>query len=291
MVVNRSGKPLYLMPGEVIVGGRQDRTIAEEAILAATGEPTPIDVFCVEHGRWAGRDEQEAAEILAAVVEPGDGNFAGESTATLSEVVREANRGKFVASAGVLSKASRLATQAFKDQSEVWDAVSQSNAASGVAPSSGAFTANYVDPGNRRRLEAYIERLQQRVIDEPNVVGVVIAINGKLEAVDVFESTPLFQKLWPKLLKSYALDAAVGAGGKRKARGATVAAAEGFLAKALTGDVRGESQGQGGLIVQERAADGVVSFTASGQPAAADAAPAVDSGGFGGGVHTSALAH
>jgi hypothetical protein len=28
-----------------------------------------------------------------------------------------------------------------------------------------------------------------------------------MEMVDVYESTPLFKKLWPKLLKGYALDA------------------------------------------------------------------------------------
>ena len=36
----------------------------------------------------------------------------------------------------------------------------------------------------------------------------IVAVNGRFEQIDVFESTPLFNKLWPKLLKSYALDAA-----------------------------------------------------------------------------------
>ncbi|HUG93855.1 MAG TPA: DUF6569 family protein [Planctomycetaceae bacterium] len=295
MVVNRSGKPLYLMPGEVIVGGRQDRTIAEEMILASTGKPTPIDVFCVEHGRWSGRDEGEAAEILAAVAEPRNGASASEYETTLSLVVRQANSGKFVASAGVLSKASRLATQASRDQVEVWDAVAQSNAAAGVSPDSGAFTANYVDPRNRQRLEAYLEQLQGRAAGEPNVVGVVVAINGKVEAVDVFESTPLFRKLWPKLLKSSALDASVAADASRPDRRASTAAAADFLAKALTAEVKEQSHGQGGLVVQQRAAAGVVSVSAgehvaspspAGRPA--DAAAAA---GDGGAVHTSALAH
>ena len=39
-------------------------------------------------------------------------------------------------------------------------------------------------------------------------VGVIVAVSGEMHSLDVFESTPLFQKLWPKLLKSYALDAA-----------------------------------------------------------------------------------
>jgi hypothetical protein len=294
MVVNRSGKPLYLMPGEVIVGGQQDRTIAEETILVSTGEPTPIDVFCVEHGRWSDRDEQEAAEILSAVAEPRDGTATEQDTA-LSLAVQQANSGKFVASAGVLSKASRLATQATKDQSEVWDAVSRANAASGVAPASGAFTANYADPVNRRRLEVYIERLERRLSAEPDIVGVVVAINGKVEAVDVFESTPLFQKLWPKLLKSYALDATVQSDSRQPALPPRGSDAEDFLAKALTGGVQDESHGQGGLIVQRRSAEGVISFTAGETLLGTDGVDATASpaglGGYGGGIHTSALAH
>ena len=66
LVVNRSEKPLYLMPGEVIIGGDQDRTIGQELVIAADGKPIAIDVFCVEHGRWGGRDEEaEYAGLLA----------------------------------------------------------------------------------------------------------------------------------------------------------------------------------------------------------------------------------
>jgi hypothetical protein len=286
MVINRSGKPLYLMPGEVIVGGRQDRSIAEETILASTGEPVPVAVFCVEHGRWSGRDEQQAAQILAAVAEPRDGAGAAEHEATLSLIVRQANSGKFVASAGSLSKLSRFACVASKDQSEVWDAVAHANTAAGVSPESGAFTANYVNPASRQRLEPYLDRLQGRLADEPRVVGVVVAINGKVEAVDVFESTPLFRKLWPKLLKSYALDAAAQADAPHRSPAPRVASARDFLCKALTADVQQESRNQGGLVVQQRAASGVVSFSAG---APADVA-LPSSGGFGGAVHASAFA-
>ena len=127
------------------------------------------------------------------------------------------------------------------------------------------------------------------------VVGVVVAINGKVEAVDVFESTPLFQKLWPKLLKSYALDAVVQSDVRQPARPPRNAEAIDFLAKALTGGVQDESHGQGGLIVQRRAADGVISFTAGETLLSTDGVePAVSPdnlGNYGGGIHTSALAH
>ena len=57
-------------------------------------------------------------------------------------------------------------------------------------------------------IEPYLDHLQRPVADLEQPVGILVAINGKIESIDVFESTPLFLKLWPKLLKSYALDAA-----------------------------------------------------------------------------------
>jgi hypothetical protein len=38
-------------------------------------------------------------------------------------------------------------------------------------------------------------------------VGVVVAINGKAQLADIFASPSLFRVYWPKLLKSYVLEA------------------------------------------------------------------------------------
>ncbi len=201
MVVNRSNKPLYLMPGELIYGGRQDRCIAEETIIAANSRPTPIKVFCVEHGRWAMRGEGETAAALSMLA-----GASGEKpdAQTLKELSNEAKKGKFVAHAGSLSKAGRVAVQESNNQGEVWDKVGKTNAASGVAPQSGAFTANYTSSKVLKKLEDYVKDLDRPVADSKQVVGAIVAINGKVEAVDVFQSTPLFQKLWPKILRSHA---------------------------------------------------------------------------------------
>ena len=41
-------------PGEILVGGQQDRTLADELIVPPKTKQMPLDVFCVEHGRWTG---------------------------------------------------------------------------------------------------------------------------------------------------------------------------------------------------------------------------------------------
>ena len=113
----------------------------------------------------------------------------------------------FSQTAGYLGKQGRLTVQADQDQTGVWDSVSQVISQTQATTSSGAFTANYADADVTGRLEPYVAAMQQAIAGTPRVVGVIVAVNGEIQAADTFESTPLFRKLWPKLLKSYALDA------------------------------------------------------------------------------------
>src|SRR5262245_31333657 len=103
LVVNRGTKPLYLMPGEVIVGGSQDRAIAEETVIAGTGKAVSVEVYCVEPGRWGMRDDVTSADLFDEVADQGS---------SPGSLAAEANAGKFVVQAGSLSKASRLAVHA-----------------------------------------------------------------------------------------------------------------------------------------------------------------------------------
>lgn len=266
VVVNRSDKPLYLMPGEVIIGGLQDRTIAEELVIAATGEPVSVEVYCVEHGRWAQRALAQNVTIL--------GNLA-EASGHAEELSAKADRGEFVAQAGYLNKSGRVAAQAKEGQHKVWEKVASANAASGVDSESGAFTENYIDDGVASKLDEYLKALTDAVAQQERVVGVVVAVNGKVESAEVFESTPLFLKLWPKLLKSFALDASHQADAENNEKTSSVADARAFLASILPERADETGQAAGGLVVSKRDTKERISFSAWD----ADAAP----GGLGGG--------
>ena len=201
LVTNNSSKPLYLMPGEILVGGQQDRCVGEELIVAPHTKRMPIEVFCVEHGRWSARTEDESAQLAARL---SDGQTDAGAPAQ-----SEANQpgGTFSQTAGYLGKHGRLTVQADQDQSGVWDSVSQVISQTQATTESGAFTANYADSEVAGRLDPYVAAMQEAIAQTPRVVGVIVAVNGEIQAADTFESTPLFRKLWPKLLKSYALDA------------------------------------------------------------------------------------
>jgi ARG/rhodanese/phosphatase superfamily protein len=298
MVLNKSNKPLYLMPGEIIIGGRQDRTIAREVVIPPSKTPTAIDVFCVEHGRWGTRDDAEYSSYLSAATE----NQARAASVAIQapdrtsarELTMHANSGKFIGSVGSLNKASRLAVQKGEGQQSVWEEVSKENAKGGVKADSGAFTGNYAESDAVKRLEPYIERLQNPVAKTENVVGVIVAVNGKVESMDVFESSPLFKKLWPKLLKSYALDATNAPQGKAPAKVATRDDAERFLQEVSTAKPTSRDA-SGSVAVSRGENERVLLFSAHEErdrrAASASSEAAVGGlGGFGGGIHGSAFA-
>jgi hypothetical protein len=291
VVVNRSNKPLYLMPGEIIYGGEQDRAVADETIVQADGKPVTVNVYCVEAGRWEPRDEGQTAAALQVLAASQMGSVDAKAAEKLAA---KAKQGQFVAPAGSLTKASRAAAQDAKGQQEVWDKVGALNASTGVASQSDAFTANYTSPEMQKRLQEYVERLQQPVAGHPQVVGAIVAINGKVEAVDVFQSTPLFQKLWPKLLRSHALDAVAASAAPEADKAAcTLHDAQAFLETAMQANVEKTTPGQGGLVVTKRDSEAVSSFVISvvpvidgGKGAPAGAGMGGMGGGFGEGVHS-----
>jgi hypothetical protein len=117
------------------------------------------------------------------------------------------------------------------------------------------------------------------VAESRNVIGVIVAVAGKPHSIDVFESTPLFQKLWPRLLKSYSLDA-LGQGEADADKTCDTAAAVDFLKQASEAKVANQHD-KAGLSLTHRENDKLACFTVCkpvyeskpGDPATAKAAP------------------
>jgi hypothetical protein len=231
----------------------------------------------VENGRWSSRDEAETNAAVGLLAESSGSKLDAKERDKLS---KEARQGKFVVPAGSLSKAARVVVQEGKGQEEVWDQVGQANGSSRVVTKSSAFTANYTDPQLAKQLQAYTNKLQSPVAKHAQVVGAIVAINGKVESVDVFQSTPLFQKLWPKLLQSHALDAFVAAKQPDAEKICSVKDAQAFLDEAMKAAVDKKSNTPGGLAVTKRESENVKSFSAGGMGGMG--------GNFGDAVHSSA---
>ena len=188
VLVNNSDRPLLLLAGEIVTGGKQDRIIGKDRLVPARSDPVDLSVFCVEPGRWT--------EITS--------NFHGMPAQ--------------MAQPGVRSKA-----MAEKNQQAVWDSVrsAQARVAGGPLPAPAAAevrgTSSYarvMDNAEVKKqvneIAAPVQRDYQGLIRElrgRNAVGVVAAVNGRIIWADIFASTPLLEKYWPKLVRSYAAEA------------------------------------------------------------------------------------
>jgi hypothetical protein len=57
-VNNRSDISLYVASGQTFTGGRQDRMVTKDTVLAPTGGDQYIPVMCIEEGRWSEREKK-----------------------------------------------------------------------------------------------------------------------------------------------------------------------------------------------------------------------------------------
>jgi hypothetical protein len=196
VLMNRSKRPLLLLAGELVSGGKQDRIIAKDRIVGPGSEPLPLDVFCVEHGRWsAGSQFTETKTIVHPSVRE-QAAVDQHQTGVWASVM--------AGSAGQRSAAASAAPR-----------VSEEDLA--VAAQTDAPTQSYNKLYSSRRVapsvDAMVDEVQRRFRKETaglkgeRVVGVVIAYGGEVAWSDIFASSELFDQYWSKLLRSYAVEA------------------------------------------------------------------------------------
>lgn len=101
-VENRGDRPVMLMAGELLLGGKQDRIIGRSMVLAPRSR-AKVPVFCVEHGRWNGTRSFD--------------------------------------SGGAMGLAALRKAALDGDQSKVWDEVARSNARLGTTNASDTYRA------------------------------------------------------------------------------------------------------------------------------------------------------
>lgn len=233
-LVNRSGKKLMLLAGEVIVGGKQDRIVQEDRVIPPVSVPVALNVFCVEHGRWTPRETSY------------NGGGGGRTAAPVAANAPE----KFDSLNAVAHPKLRAASQDRKEQSAVWDEVSKNNAKLGTKTGTDTYQEVYANKQVAGQLDDYVRTLEREVL-QPGVVGVVVARNGKPVWAEVFASQRLFASYWPKLLKSYAVDAI---GDYRKEIRPTVEQASAYLSERDGTVTTTTQQGVYQLVKYEQAA-------------------------------------
>src|SRR5205085_12374468 len=88
---------VFIQSGDIVKGGKQDRILAVSIIVPARSGRISIDAFCVESGRWTKRGEEDTTKF----------NSSNDR---------------------VVTKELKLAANASRSQSEVWNQVSEAQA-------------------------------------------------------------------------------------------------------------------------------------------------------------------
>jgi hypothetical protein len=173
---NLADIPVLLLDGEELIGAKQNR-ILNASILLAPKSTTVIPVSCVEAHRWDYTTEK-----------------FGHSDAYLNyDIRREKHRdvGK-----------SLMESRAFHaDQGKVWERIDMMNQELNVKSSTGAMHDAYTLVSER--LKKYFDSFD--FIEGQN--GLFAFIDGKIAGFDILSRTEAFKKVFPKLVKSYAMDA------------------------------------------------------------------------------------
>jgi hypothetical protein len=188
---NRSGQYLFLQEGDRIQGGKQDRIIITSLVVPPHSGPMPVPANCIEQGRWS-RGVSGSS-------------FAGTAnTAYAPKEVRQAAKG-LDGTSNTLSSGN--------NQSRVWEGVRRTKAvygdALGAANTNSSLNETLDDPKVKKLSDEFAAALAGALQEHPKAVGVAIVVNGKIEEVNVYPNHDLLGKVYPRLLQSYALQAAL----------------------------------------------------------------------------------
>jgi hypothetical protein len=172
-VTNNADLPLYLLSGQVILGGKQDRAIARDTIVPP-GEKAKVEVCCVEQGRW----RPHAAGRM---------HFCMVAESTVQSDIKK-----------TLLKAGG------GGQRRVWNDISRTAVLNGAKTATGTY--NRVIEKNGDRLDEILKTFRERFEEDGRICGFVACVNGEVETCDLFASPGLLAAFREKLLRGYALD-------------------------------------------------------------------------------------
>lgn len=189
-VKNKSDNHVLINSGDIVKGGKQDRTVRYDIILPPNSGDIPLASFCVESGRWEKRGDEEVNKFSSNT--------------------------KFVSSTDL-----KLAVKYKKDQSSVWSSVSDQqekintnvgmlkgepvNVTNNQSASSLQLTLENDDLGNL--ILKYKNSFSDLLKSNKKAIGFAYAINGKIQGIDIYNNRNLFENLWHKHLDAVITEA------------------------------------------------------------------------------------
>ncbi len=243
-IENVGDQDIFVQAGDIVKGGKQDRVVRLDLVLAPRSGRVPLAAFCVEADRWAARGAEDVKQ------------FSSASTSLPSKDLKLAARGvpaKPDARPDPAAEPRDPRTQRqtarpapADSQGRVWAGVAEMQRklsdtvqAPVAAPASASSLQLSLE---NQKLQATIKEtvvaLTPAIDKEPDVIGYVFAINGKINSAEVYGSGALFRKMWPKLLHASAVEALSERKGATGEAAPSVEAVRAFLIDAESGQAK-----------------------------------------------------
>jgi hypothetical protein len=175
-LINDAEVPVLLVDGEELVGAKQNRVL-NLTILAPAKQTCVIPVSCVESGRWG---------MATADMKPAD------------HLMYSRARGERVAQ---VTQAMRAFGSRASDQTAVWEDIAAKATRLDAQSPTGAMSAIYERHADS--VEEFVRAFQW----EQGQQGVAFAISARVLGMDLFDHPEVMRRFFPKLVRSYALDA------------------------------------------------------------------------------------
>ncbi len=173
-VENLSNDTIFLMAGELVKGGKQDRVIAKDMLLPPKSGKRDLPVFCVEHGRWT----YHADGV--------NNSFDGYSN--------------------VVSNTVRDAVVNGQDQGKVWSEVDNVTKANGAVTETSTYNGLEASGDFQKKSQPYLDFYKDKFKNNTDIVGIIAMSGDTLIGADVFYNPFMFDKQINGLLHSYVTD-------------------------------------------------------------------------------------
>ena len=183
-VQNKSTETIYLMAGDVVKGGNQDRVLAQDMVLPPRTLAN-IEVFCVEHGRW---------------------QYQGEDVET-EEDKKNRKVYAFTGYYNVISNDIRKTVKFDRNQNNVWAAVGELTTSNNATSSTDTYTALEKSEDFTVERNKYLSYFEDKMETTENIIGMVVVSGNEILGTDIFNHPNLFKKQYKVLLHSYVTDA------------------------------------------------------------------------------------
>ena len=184
-IKNNGNKPVYIHSGDIVKGGKQDRTIAHDMVIPPNSKTIPLKSFCVEQSRWRQRGSEDVSK------------FSGNSRMLSSKELRYAAKYKGNQSdvwSNVSKEQSKLNRNISKLRGKNVD-VKQNESASSLQLTLENEELKKVKSGMKEKFDSLLTR-------DEKTIGYAYAINGKVYGVEMFNNKKLLKDLWGKLSHS-----------------------------------------------------------------------------------------